>query len=402
MPAPDGLPKAYITRAEPKIANPKSKTVTPSAIMSAMAKRTSRRGAAPAGTPMTYKDAGVNLDAGDAMVEGIGELVRKTYSARVLGPFGGFAGMFRLDFREKLLRRDYKDPILVACCDGVGTKLKVAFKAARLDTVGIDLVAMNVNDLICTGAEPLFFLDYVAVGRLDPDRMRDIVAGVSAGCQEAGCALLGGETAEMPDFYKAKEFDMAGFAVGVVERSRIIDGRTVKAGDAIIALASDGLHSNGYGLARRVVFDRAKLKLSDRPAALDGQTVGEAMLAPTRIYVRAVMDLLAAYRRRRVIKAMAHVTGGGLPGNLPRVLPEGLTARVKRASWSVPGIFDLIAQAGPVDPVEMFRVFNMGVGFVLVVPAGSAGPVMSRLRKARQRCWLLGKVVKGGPALQWA
>jgi len=394
--------KAYITKGEPKIANPKSKTETPFAIMSAMAKRTSKRGAAPAGRAMTYKDAGVNLDAGDAMVEGIGQLVRKTYSARVMGPFGGFAGMFSLDFREKLLRRDYKDPILVACCDGVGTKLKVAFKAGRLDTVGIDLVAMNVNDLICTGAEPLFFLDYVAVGRLDPDRMRDIVAGVSAGCLEARCALLGGETAEMPDFYKAKEFDMAGFAVGVVERSRIVDGRTVKAGDAIVALASDGLHSNGFGLARRVVFDRAKLKLSDRPAVLAGQTVGEAMLAPTRIYVRAVRDLLAAYRRRRVIKAMAHITGGGLPGNLPRVLPEGLTARVKRTSWSVPGIFDLIARAGPVDPVEMFRVFNMGVGFALVVPQPSAAPVMSRLRKARQRCWLLGKVVKGGPSLQWA
>ncbi len=351
---------------------------------------------------MTYKDAGVDIEAGKEMVEGIRELVAKTYSPRVVGTFGGFAGLFSLDFRQKLLRRNYREPILVACCDGVGTKLKVAFMAGKLDTVGIDLVAMNVNDLICTGAEPLFFLDYAAVGRLDPDRMRQIIAGISAGCVQAGVALLGGETAEMPEFYKPKEFDLAGFAVGVVERGRIVDGSRVKPGDVVIALASDGLHSNGFGLARRVVFRRAGLRPSDRPAELEGASVGEAMLAPTRIYVRSVREALGAYKRLRVVKAMAHITGGGLPGNLPRVLPGGLTVRLKRDSWVVPGIFRLIARAGPVDSVEMHRVFNMGVGFAMVVAPSHAGSLMARLRRAGERCWVLGKVVKGGPAIQWS
>ena len=350
---------------------------------------------------MTYKQAGVDIDAGEAMVGGIRQLVERTYSPRVVGTLGGFAGLFRLDFKQKLLRRNYRDPVLVACTDSVGTKLKVAFMTGKLDTVGIDLVAMNVNDLICTGAEPLFFLDCVSVGKLDPDRMREIIAGVSAGCLQAGCALLGGETAEMPDFYKPKEFDMVGFAVGIVESDRIIDASGVRSGDAVIALASNGLHSNGYGLARRVIFQRAKLKLTDSPAELEGATVAEAMLAPTRIYVKSVLAALGAYKVRRVVKAMAHITGGGLPGNLPRVLPEGLTARLKRRGWATPGIFRLIARAGPVDPAEMFRVFNMGVGFVLVVSPGHAGPVMSRLRRCGERCWVLGKVVKGGPALQW-
>jgi len=351
---------------------------------------------------MTYRESGVDIDAGEQMVEGIRDLVTKTYSPRVVGTLGGFAGLFSLDFTEKLLRRNYRDPVLVGCCDSVGTKLKVAFKARQVDTVGIDLVAMNVNDLICTGAEPLFFLDCVSVGKLDPDRMRDIIAGIAAGCLEAGAALLGGETAEMPDFYKASEFDMVGFAVGVVERLRILDGANIRPGDAVIALASNGLHSNGYGLARRVVFQHAGLKLSDRPAELEGQTVGEAMLAPTRIYVGPVRQVLKAYKTRRVVKAMAHITGGGLPGNLPRILPAGLTARLKRNSWIVPGIFDLIARAGPVEPTEMLRVFNLGVGFVMIVAAGYAASVMARLRKAGERCWLLGKVIKGGPGLQWS
>ncbi len=351
---------------------------------------------------MTYKEAGVDIEASERMVQGIRALVARTYSPRVVGTLGGFAGLFSLDFPQRLLRRNYRDPVLVACCDGVGTKLKVAFMTGRLETVGIDLVAMNVNDLICTGAEPLFFLDYAAVGRLEPERMRDIIAGISAGCVQAGMALLGGETAEMPEFYKPREFDLAGFAVGVVERDRIIDGSGVKPGDVAVALASDGLHSNGFGLARKVIFERAGLGVDDRPAELEGRSVGEVMLTPTRIYVRAVRELMKAYKSRRVIKAMAHITGGGLPGNLPRVLGKGLTVRLKRDSWEVPGIFRLIAKAGPVDQVEMFRVFNMGVGFVLIVASGYAGPVMSRLRRAGERCWVLGKVVKGGPVLQWS
>jgi phosphoribosylformylglycinamidine cyclo-ligase len=351
---------------------------------------------------MTYRQAGVDIDAAETMVDEIRPLVQRTYSPRVLDELGGFAGCFSLDFADGLLRRNYRDPVLAACTDGVGTKLKVAFMANRLDTVGVDLVAMNVNDLVCGGAEPLFFLDYLAVGKLEPERMAEILKGISDGCVEAGCALLGGETAEMPDFYKAKEFDMAGFSVGVVERRRIIDGSRCEPGDVAIALASDGLHSNGYGLARKVLLGKGKFKLSDRPAELDGASVGEELLRPTRIYVRQVQSVLQRYKVKRPVKAMAHITGGGLPGNLPRVLPDGLTVRIKRDSWRIPGIFHLIAETGPVDALEMMRVFNMGVGFVMIVAPTFARSIMNQLNRAGQRCWVLGKVRKGGPELQWA
>ncbi len=353
-------------------------------------------------TPITYKDAGVDIDAGEAMVGLIKPLVKRTYGPRVIGGHGGFAGLFRLDYDEKLFKRNYKDPLLVACTDGVGTKLKVAFGMNKLDTVGIDLVAMSVNDLLCCGAEPLFFLDYLAVGKLDPQRMAEIVKGISDGCCESNSALLGGETAEMPDFYKTREFDMAGFCVGVAERGRLIDGSNAEPGDVAIALASSGLHSNGFGLARRVLLDQAKYKLTDRPAELDGASVGEELLKPTRIYVPSVLQVIRSYTVKHVIKAMSHITGGGLPGNLPRVLPEGLTIRIKRDSWRVPPIFQLIAAKGPVDPIEMMRVFNMGVGFVMVVAPSFAQAIMNRLRKAGERCWLLGKVRKGGPDVMWA
>jgi len=350
---------------------------------------------------VTYREAGVDLEAADALVGRLGALVRRTHGPRVLGDFGGFAGAFRLDYRDGLLKRNYRDPILIACTDGVGTKLKVALAMDRLDTVGIDLVAMSVNDLICCGAEPLFFLDYLAVGKLDPDRTANIVKGISDGCVQTGCALLGGETAEMPDFYKPAEFDMAGFAVGVVERRKLIDGSRCERGDVAIALASDGLHSNGYGLARRVLLEQGRSSIADRPALLKGASVGEAMLAPTRIYVRPVLDVLKAYRVKRIVKAMAHITGGGLSGNLPRVLPEGLTVRIKRDSWQPPGIFKLIAKRGPVDAEEMWRVFNMGVGFVMIVAPAFVGSIMKRLHRAGERCWVLGKVRKGGPDLEW-
>jgi phosphoribosylformylglycinamidine cyclo-ligase len=351
---------------------------------------------------MTYKDAGVDIDAGDRMVDLIRPLVERTHTPRVMGAYGGFAGMFRLDFNERLFKQNYREPVLIGCTDGVGTKLMVAFAMDRLDTVGIDLVAMNVNDLICCGGEPLFFLDYLGVGKLDPARMAQIVKGISDGCVQANCALLGGETAEMPAFYKPREFDMAGFAVGVVERRRIIDGRCAEPGDVAIALASDGLHSNGYGLARRVLLEKAGYGVADRPPELDGASVGEEMLRPTRIYVRSVLNVLRHYRVKRVIKALAHITGGGLPGNLPRVLPDGLTVRVKRDSWQVPAIFKLIAAKGPVDDLEMLNVFNMGVGFVLIVAPDFARPIMNRLRTLGERCWVLGKVRKGGPELEWA
>ncbi len=363
-----------------------------------MAKNSAKRSA----KPMTYKEAGVDIDAGDAMVKLIRPLVERTYSPRVMDLYGGFAGAFRLDYNEKLFKRNYSEPVLVGCTDGVGTKLKVAFAMNKLDTVGIDLVAMNVNDLICCGAEPLFFLDYIGTGKLTPERMAEIIKGISEGCVQAACALLGGETAEMRDFYKPKEFDLAGFAVGVAERQRMMDPRHVKVGDIVIALASDGLHSNGFGLARRVLLERARFKLTDRPPELEGASIGEEMLRPTRIYVKPVLQVLRSYRVKRVVKSMAHITGGGLPGNLPRALPDGLTVRIKRDSWHASPIFNLISARGPVDQIEMTRVFNMGVGFVMVVAADFAGPVMNRLRRAGERCWVLGKVRKGGPELQWA
>jgi phosphoribosylformylglycinamidine cyclo-ligase len=352
--------------------------------------------------PITYKQAGVDIEAGEEMVSQITPLVRRTFTPRVVDKFGGFAGLFRLDYDQKLFKKNYKEPVLVACTDSVGTKIKVALLMNKLDTVGIDAVAMNVNDMICCGAEPLFFVDYIGVGKLGPNRMAEIVKGVAEGCLQAGCALLGGETAEMPDIYRENDFDLAGFAVGVVERKRVIDGANVEVGDLAIALGSDGLHSNGFGLARRVLLQRCGYHVNDRPPELEGVTVGEEMLRPTRIYVKPVLDVIARYRVKKVVKAMAHITGGGLPGNLPRVLPDGLTVRIKRDSWYVPPIFKLIATKGPVDPIEMMRVFNMGVGFVIIVSPHFTGPIMNHLRRAGERCWVLGRVRKGGPQLQWA
>jgi phosphoribosylformylglycinamidine cyclo-ligase len=351
--------------------------------------------------PITYKQAGVDIEAGDAMVNLIKPMVQATHNPRVMDNFGGFAGLFRLDFGEKLFRKQYRDPVLAACTDGVGTKLKIAFMMNKLDTVGIDLVAMSVNDLVCGGAEPLFFLDYLATGKLDPKRMAEIVKGITDGCKQSACALLGGETAEMPSFYKPKEFDLAGFAVGVVERKRIVDGHTAEPGDVAIGLASDGLHSNGFGLARRVLLDIAGYKLTDQPVELGGASVGEEMLRPTKIYVKPVLDVLQYYKVKRPVKAMAHITGGGLPGNLPRVLPDGLTVRIKQNAWPVPPIFSLIARKGPVDSIEMKRVFNMGVGYVMIVAPSFARSILSRLRRNHQRAWIIGKVKKGGPDLQW-
>jgi len=355
-----------------------------------------------AATTMTYKSAGVDIDAGEHMVRLIKPMVQRTFTPRVMGRLGGFAGLFRLDYNEKLFKRNYREPVLVGCTDGVGTKVKVALAMNQLDTIGIDCVAMNVNDLICCGAEPLFFLDYIGTGKLVPDRMARIVKGICQGCAQSGCALLGGETAEMPDIYSGDDFDLAGFALGVVERRRIIDGSLAEAGDVAIALASDGLHSNGFGLARRVLLEKGGFSIHDRPPELQGHSIGEEMLRPTRIYVRPVLRTLRRYRVKRVVKAMAHITGGGLGGNLPRVLPPGLTVRIKRGSWPVPAIFKLIAAAGPVDDIEMMRVFNMGVGFVMIVSPHFATAIMNRLRGFGERCWVLGKVRKGGPELMWA
>jgi phosphoribosylformylglycinamidine cyclo-ligase len=343
-----------------------------------------------------YKRAGVDIDAGDDLVDRIAPMVRRTQTPRVLGAFGLFAGLFSLDYRERVLRRNYRDPVLAACTDGVGTKLRLAFMMRQYRTVGIDLVAMNVNDLITCGAEPLFFLDYLATGHLDPAVGADLVAGIAEGCMEAECALLGGETAEMPGFYKKGDYDLAGFAVGVVERRRIIDGRSIVPGDQLIGLPSSGVHSNGYSLVRRIVFDQQKMK-PDTPVPELGTTVGAALLTPTRIYVRPILRLLNAYRVKRIVKGLAHITGGGLTENVPRILPEGCAAVIDRATWTVPPIFGLLARWGGVDEAEMFRVFNMGIGLVLAVPPYYANAVLRRLERLGEQPCLIGTVRRGRP-----
>jgi len=353
---------------------------------------------------ITYKDAGVDIDAGDSMVDQIKHLCQRTYSTRVLGKYGAFAGLFRLDYNEKLFARNYKEPVLIACTDGVGTKIKVAATLKKYDTVGIDLVAMNVNDLIVQGGEPLFFLDYLAVHTLDPKVATQMVKGISDGCVEAGCALLGGETAEMPAVYAPGEFDMAGFAVGVVEKSKMMNPEDVEAGDSIIGLASSGLHSNGYALARRVV-EKTGADLNDYIPELKC-TLAEELLKPTRIYVKTVQKILGKYKVKKIVKAMSHITGGGLPGNMPRVLPDGYAARLKRDAWEPPAIFGWLQKNGPVDTDEMFSVFNMGIGYVLVVRPTFTKPIMSALRAVGEKPCFLGKVRKvpgGGEAtLEWS
>jgi phosphoribosylformylglycinamidine cyclo-ligase len=331
---------------------------------------------------ITYRDAGVDIDAGDELVERIKPLAKMTRIAEVMSDVGGFAGLCRVP-------ADIEEPVLVSGTDGVGTKLKIAFATGTHDTIGFDLVGMCVNDVITCGARPLFFLDYFGTGKLDLGVAEAVVRGIANACKESGCALLGGETAELPGMYADGEYDLAGFAVGVVARKKIVDGTRVDTGCVAIALRSTGLHSNGYSLARRVLFDVMKLEWRDRPAGLAGQTVGEALLAPTRLYARATQALLGAAID---VRAMSHITGGGLPGNLPRVLPESLGVRVD-AAWERPPIFDFIAQGGPVEEGEMRRTFNLGVGFVVVVPAAEEARAIEVLRGAGERPFVLGPVV---------
>ncbi|HEV8474202.1 MAG TPA: phosphoribosylformylglycinamidine cyclo-ligase [Methylomirabilota bacterium] len=333
--------------------------------------------------PLTYRDAGVDVEAGDEVVRRIAPLARATFRPEVLGGIGAFAGFVRVP-------AGYTEPVLVSSTDGVGSKLKIAFLADRHDTVGIDLVAMGVNDLLVHGAEPLYFLDYIGIPRLDPARVEAIVRGVADGCRQARCALIGGETAELPDLYAAGEYDLAGFAVGIVERARIVDGAAVKPGDVVLGLASSGLHSNGYSLARRIVFDVLKLAI-DAPLPGTGRTVADELLEPTRIYTAAVRDLLRAVE----VHAMAHVTGGGITGNLPRVLPEGCRAVVHRGAWRVPPVFATLREAGSVAEAEMFRTFNMGVGYVVVLPSGQTEPALAALRGAGETAWPIGEIVAG-------
>lgn len=337
--------------------------------------------------PIDYRAAGVDIEAGDRLVKKIGPAVRSTYRPEVIGDIGGFGGFFALAAGK------YRDPVLVSGADGVGTKLRIAFLTGRHDTVGIDLVAMCANDIAVHGAEPLFFLDYFATGKLDEGTAAVVIGGIAEGCRQAGCALLGGETAEMPGFYPAGEYDLAGFAVGAVERDRIIDGRGVTPGDVLLGLVSSGLHSNGYSLARRIVDD-AGWGLNDSPEGL-GMTLADALLAPTRIYVKPMLVLIA----RAPVKAFAHITGGGIPGNVPRVMPEGTRAMIDPGSWTRPPIVDLLQRQAEVAEEEMFRTFNCGIGMVAIVAPGDADAARSALESAGESVRVIGEVVRGeGPA----
>ncbi len=348
---------------------------------------------------VSYAQSGVDIDANDVMVERIWSSLTSTYGPRVINLPGGFAGLLRLDYDEKLFKKNYRTPVLVAGTDGVGSKVQVAAKAKKFDTVGIDLVAMSVNDILVLGAEPLLFLDYVALHTLEPAFVADIVKGVAAGCRLADCALLGGETAEMPDTYRKHDFDLAGFAVGVVEKNRIITGKMVEPGDVILGLASSGLHSNGYALARNVCFKRAKLKVTDVIDELDGQALGDALLTPTRIYVKPIIKLLGMYKRKRVVHAMAHITGSGLPGNVPRVLPANCNAVLETSSWPRHKIFTFIQEKGPVEEKEMYNVFNMGIGYVLVVAPDFADSIARMLTKWGEQVYRIGKITRGAGAV---
>ena len=338
-----------------------------------------------------YKSAGVDIDAGNEVVRRIRGLARGTATPGVLSDLGSFGGLFRL------ASSGIDDPVLVASADGVGTKLRVAFLAGVHDTIGADLVNHCVNDILVQGAEPLFFLDYLATGRLDPDVAVCIVEGLARACRENGCALLGGETAEMPGFYKDGEYDVAGFIVGAVDRSRVIDGQRIVPGDVLIGLTSSGLHTNGYSLARRIVFEELGLRVGDRVDAI-GATVGEALLAVHRSYLPVVRPLL----RESVIKGIAHITGGGITDNLPRVLPSGCEARVHLGSWPVPPLFAWLQEAGNVPVEDMLRTFNMGIGLILVVSAVDAEAVVERLRVAGESPAVIGAIAPGDPAVRYA
>lgn len=347
------------------------------------------------GKYISYAASGVSIDANDEMIEQIYTSVASTFGPRVMENKNGFAGLFRLDYDEKLFKRNYKNPVLVACTDGVGSKVQLAAMIKKYDTVGIDLVAMNVNDMLVQGAEPLFFLDYLGVHKLEPAVIAEMVKGVAAGCRIAYCALLGGETAEMPDTYAEGDFDMAGFAVGVVERKKVITGRNVRAGDVILGLASSGLHSNGYALVRNICFKKLGLKMTDVIDELDGAVLGDVLLEPTRIYVRSIVKLLSQYKVKEVVHAMAHITGGGLDGNIPRVIPNNCNAVIKKTSWPVPKIFTFLQRKGPIKESEMFRVFNMGIGYVLIVAEDFADSIERKLSKLGEKVYRIGRVTTG-------
>nr|WP_157212178.1 phosphoribosylformylglycinamidine cyclo-ligase [Desulfomonile tiedjei] len=331
---------------------------------------------------ITYKDAGVDIELADRVIGSLSERIKSTFRPEVIGKMGGFAAMFRPEWSR------YQDPVLVSATDGVGTKLKLAFLTGIHDSVGIDLVAMNVNDLLVIGAEPLFFLDYFATGALREETITAVVSGIVEGCKQAGCSLIGGETAEMPDFYAPGEYDLAGFCVGIVDRARAIDGTGIQAGDTILGVASSGLHSNGYSLVRRVLLEHKKYSLDSVFPDL-GKPLGEVLLTPTRIYVKSVLKLCSEIP----VKGMAHITGGGFIGNIPRVLPESCAVRIRRRSWEIPPVFRMIQRDASLDDEDMYLTFNMGIGMVIVVNPGDADKAADSLKSMGERVSLIGEVV---------
>lgn len=375
---------------------------------------------------MTYAESGVDIEAGDRVVGMIKSMVKRTHGPRVMGRHGGFAGLFRLDYNEKLFKRNYKDPVLVACTDGVGTKVKLACELKKYNTIGIDCVAMNVNDMIVEGAEPLYLLDYIGMHKQIPEVTAQIIEGVAKGCEIAGCALLGGECAEMPDIYAEGDYDLAGFATGVLELHRAIDPMRVEPGDIIIGLASSGFHSNGYSLVRKIVakkkLDLARVyselneeeEWSAKPQGADAsttttaglrqaggggsgdpRTLGDVLLTPTRIYAKQIVKLLRKYTVKKVISGMAHITGGGLPGNVNRALHEKVDAMINQSAWEVPAIFGFLQKQGNVDQDEMWHVFNMGIGYVLIVRPAFADSVVSQFTRMGETAAIIGEVKRG-------
>ena len=331
----------------------------------------------------SYKDAGVDIDLADHIVKKIKPLISKTFIPGVLSDIGGFGGLF------SLAEQNYKEPVLVSGTDGVGTKLKIAFALDKHDSVGIDLVAMCVNDIVTCGAKPLFFLDYISIGKLSEKVAVELIKGIAEGCKMANCALLGGETAEMPNFYPQGEYDLAGFAVGIVEKSKIIDGREIREGDSVIGITSNGLHSNGFSLVRKVLQEDKKYKLEEKLTVLK-RTLGEELLLPTKIYVKPVLYLLEKYK----VLGIAHITGGGLLENIPRILPEGVSVEIDRNSWTKPPIFSLIQKEGKISDEEMYRTFNMGVGMVLIIRSDKTEKIIDELKQLNFSSYLIGRVVK--------
>jgi phosphoribosylformylglycinamidine cyclo-ligase len=349
---------------------------------------------------VTYKDAGVDLDIYRESMARLPRLMQRTFTPRVMNLEGGFAGLFQVDFNQGLFARTYKHPVLVSGTDGVGTKLQIAKRTGIHNTIGIDLVAMCVNDVLCCGAEPLFFLDYVAMSQDDPVMLEQIVQGMSDGCVAADCSLLGGETAIMPDLYRKGEYDLAGFCVGIVDKDDLIDGSQMEPGDVVIGVASNGLHANGFSLVRKIVFQMAGLRVRNRVEEF-GKTVGEILLTPTRIYAQPIRRILKHYTVKNVVHGIAHVTGGGIQENLERVIPGGVHAELARNSWDIPPVFKWIQQLGDVDDEEMDRVFNLGIGLVLVVSNYYADNIQRILHREGLESWKLGEIKSGGSGARW-